>query len=343
MGRPAAAKRGSTRKIKASISKEKVVPEFLLQRGLCDRAVVRSATRMTREEWLMHQKGMDKKWPLPDYMNGEKGHTCFKDETYSIVTCWTAETRIQYRPHAKAPGSKSHLRYEKYSRAMTVGEALELSSYPADWCWDYERGFIKVLGGFVRDEPLDCSDVARADEGHITAVDRAIHTWYKREMARKLGVKVSELSESQGWGESLAMRGQRLLAQKEAKERLEMADREGRRISDEEVLLTLKRWAFFRNPWRQNVMREGQEWVFSDTLGLLRDRQGDIHLTAPTRRYPQVAELIARWLTDRLPKEAEGFKFTSMNLNCNYAAAMHRDNGNFGPSFIRAFGSFSGG
>eukprot|EP00971_Amphidinium_carterae_P032361 637445-Amphidinium_carterae.1 len=32
-----------------------------------------------------------------------------------------------------------------------------------------------------------------------------------------------------------------------------------------------------------------------------------------------------------------------MNLNYNYAAKQHRDNGNFGPSFIRAFGDFTGG
>jgi len=90
-------------------------------------------------------------------------------------------------------------------------------------------------------------------------------------------------------------------------------------------------------------MQPGKTWVFSDTLGLLRDRTGDVHLTAPTRRYPQVSELLARWLMDRLPEETKNFKFTSMNVNCNYAAAMHRDNGNFGPSFIKAFGDFSGG
>merc|ERR1712048_488023 len=114
-------------------------------------------------------------------------------------------------------------------------------------------------------------------------------------------------------------------------------------VTDEEMLKVLNHWSFMKNNTRLNVMKKGQTWVFSDTLGLLRDRQGDIHLTAPTRRYPQVAELFARWLTDRLPKDVETFKFTSMNVNCNYAAQQHRDAGNFGPSFIRAFGDFSGG
>merc|ERR1740129_927187 len=121
----------------------------------------------------------------------------------------------------------------------------------------------------------------------------------------QLGMKVSEVAASAGWGESVHTRALRLLAQKEASERLEAADREGRRVTDEEVLLTLKRWPFFRNQWRKNVMQPGKTWVFSDTLGLLRDRAGDVHLTAPTRRYPQVTELLARWLTDRFPKETE--------------------------------------
>eukprot|EP00971_Amphidinium_carterae_P157762 3126947-Amphidinium_carterae.1 len=54
---------------------------------------------------------MDAKWPLPDYMQGEKGHMQFKDETYSTVTRWTADTKIKYRPHAKSPGSACY--YER--------------------------------------------------------------------------------------------------------------------------------------------------------------------------------------------------------------------------------------
>jgi len=88
---------------------------------------------------------------------------------------------------------------------------------------------------------------------------------------------------------------------------------------------------------------EGQTWVFSDTLGLLRDRQGDLHLTTPTRRYPQVTEILTRYFTDRLPAECKSFTFSSINVNCNCAANKHRDKGNLGPSFIKAFGEFTGG
>eukprot|EP00927_Polykrikos_kofoidii_P057334 TRINITY_DN51452_c0_g1_i1.p1 TRINITY_DN51452_c0_g1~~TRINITY_DN51452_c0_g1_i1.p1 ORF type:complete len:508 (-),score=70.06 TRINITY_DN51452_c0_g1_i1:248-1771(-) len=312
----------------------------LFKPGRVDRSVVKRATKMTREQFVKLQVGMEEKWPLPPYMNGQRGTTQYRDDTFMIITRWTAETRIAYRPHAKTPGSKSHLRYEKYSHARTVGEALHLGSYPADWCWDYERGFIRVIGGPIRDEPLD---VSKGDEDKVTPVDLVIYTWYKRELAKMLCMKPKELSDSAGWGESVHIRALRLLAQRESKARLEAADREGRLITDEEVFLTLKRWPFFRNPWRKNVMQEGKTWVYSDTLGMLRDRAGDVHLTAPTRRYPQVAEILTRWLTDRLPKETRSFGFTSINVNCNYAAATHRDNGNFGPSFIKAFGEFTGG
>merc|ERR1712048_77575 len=325
---------------KKQITKPKGVSTMtkLLTKGRVSKDTIHKATTMSRETWLGHQKGMAEKWPLPEYMNGEKGNMQFKERTFEIVTRWTANTKIAYRPHAKAPGSKSHIRYEKYSKARTVGEALKLNTYPADWCWDYERGFIKVLGGHIRDEPLN---ISKCKESEITAVDKAIHTWYKRELARKLGLPVSELGTFAGCTESLDDRASRLLAQKGAKEILEAADKAGRMVIDEEMLTTLRRWSFAKNPFRQNVMQKGQTWVYSDTIGLLRDRQGDLHLSPPTRKYPQVAELFSRYITDRLPgMKLDGFTFTSMNVNCNYAAARHRDAGNFGESLISGFGDF---
>merc|ERR1712232_395268 len=117
----------------------------------------KKATTMTHEELKKHQDGQAEKFPAPDYMRFPhpegKSHTAYRSQTFEIVTRWSADTKIEYRPHAKSPGSKSHVRYEKYHKAKTVGEALKLGSFPADWCWDYERGFIKVKGP-VREEPV---------------------------------------------------------------------------------------------------------------------------------------------------------------------------------------------
>lgn len=329
---------------KRKVANEKTIKttlKHLYQKGVCDRDVVKKATKMTREQFDKHQKGMAEKWPQPAYMNGQKGDgTKYKPETYETVTRWTEDTKIAYRPHAKSPGSKSHLRYERYGKAKTVGESLRLGSYPEDWCWDFERGFIQVVGGQIREEPLD---LEKAEESEITEVDRALHSWYLRVIAKKFGMTSGQLSATKGSSESSLMRGFRLMAQQEAKARLEAAESAGRIISDEDIEVVLKRWPFFKNPHRKNVLPDNKSWVWSDTLGLLRDRIGHIHLTGSTRRYPQVTELFCRWLTDRLPKEAKGFTFTTINVNCNYAAKRHRDNGNFGPSMIKAFGSFTGG
>eukprot|EP00442_Polarella_glacialis_P009151 CAMPEP_0115083102 /NCGR_PEP_ID=MMETSP0227-20121206/20324_1 /TAXON_ID=89957 /ORGANISM="Polarella glacialis, Strain CCMP 1383" /LENGTH=509 /DNA_ID=CAMNT_0002471373 /DNA_START=78 /DNA_END=1607 /DNA_ORIENTATION=- len=312
-------------------------------RRLEDAAEAKAAAKMTSEQWKNHQLGMATKWPAPSYMAVDhgKGHMSFRDETFEIVSRWKAETRISYRPHAKSPGSKSHVRYEKYAKATTAGQALKQGSLPADWCWDYERGYIKVLGR-VRDEPLDISKIQ--DESSLTDVDRVVHSWYRKEIAKKLGLSYADLIVDKGGMETTMMRARRLVAQREAKKRLEDARKHHRKISDKDVEQTLQEWAFAKNPNRTNVIPEGQEWVLSDTLGLLRDRCGDIHLTSATLRYPDVTRIISQWLKDRLSADAaKKFTFTSLNLNCNYAARRHRDGNNFGPSFIAAFGPFTGG
>ena len=54
---------------------------------------------------------------------------------------------------------------------------MRLGSYPIDWCFDYEHGFIKVLGGEIRDEPIDISKVA--DPKKMNEVDRRIYKWFR--------------------------------------------------------------------------------------------------------------------------------------------------------------------
>merc|ERR1719394_1381437 len=147
-----------------------------------------AAAKMTKEQWKKYQtEEYKKKWPKPDYMADYKstfvrdgGEGAYRDETYALVTRWMAETRISYRPHAKAPGSKSHVRYESYASAETVGEALALGSYPVDWCWDWERGFIKAEGPF-RHEPIDITQHTEGDP-ELTEVDKVIYRWYNKEL-----------------------------------------------------------------------------------------------------------------------------------------------------------------
>merc|ERR1711972_897935 len=206
---------------------------------------------------------------------GEKGrsHTCYRDETYMTITRWTADTQIRYRPHAKAPGSKSHVRYEKYSKARTVKEALKLGSWPADWCWDYEHGFIKVVGGRLRDEPVDSSET---DLRQLDEVDQILARWFVKEAARMLGVSLAEIKEDRDAKDQLMLRMKRTVAEARAKEILGARAISGRKVTDEDVLSVLQKWGFRKNMTRLNVQPDGHTFVFSDTVGVISERTGKI-------------------------------------------------------------------
>lgn len=332
------------RKAKAvAVRKENLKQKLGLKvRSTEGREEAKAAAKMTKEQWKKYQtEEYKKKWPKPDYMANYKnsfvrdgGEGAYRDQTYALVTRWMAETKISYRPHAKSPGSKSHIRYETYSKATTVAQALKMGSWPLDWCYDYEHGFIKVHGP-LRDEPLDSTQ----HNGALTPVDEAICAWHRKELAKRHGLNLRDLYVDKGAGESVMMRVHRLVADRKAKELID----KNKGITDEDVQEVMTAWAFAKNTARVNVMPDGENYVWSDTVGLLRDRIGDIHLTQSATRYPNFTRIFIKWLAERLPEEAKSFKFTSLNLNCNYAARRHRDGNNFGPSMIKAFGAFKGG
>merc|ERR1719158_2381332 len=76
----------------------------------------------------------------------------FNAESYELIARCTAQTRIRYAPNPKRPGSKSFDRYKRYEKCHTVGEALKHCK-PADLLWEYERGYLKLLGGPMSDRP----------------------------------------------------------------------------------------------------------------------------------------------------------------------------------------------
>merc|ERR1711920_1116907 len=64
----------------------------------------------------------------------------------------------------------------------------------------------------------------------------------------------------------------RFIANGIAESLLAKADREGARILESNVRDTLRAWGFSRNDQRKNVLPPGQDWVHSDTLGLVKTR-----------------------------------------------------------------------
>merc|ERR1719330_630542 len=164
-------------------------------------------------------------------------------------------------------------------------------------------------------------------------------------LAQTLGLDFNEAKFLKEAPDTLGVMAERLVADRMAQMILEDVATENRRVTDLEVLSVLQAWAFKKNEARQNVLPEGQRWVHSDTLGLIRLRTGGFGVTSATQEYPHVTQVLNTWLRDRSPAELGGehFPCTSISLNCNYAARRHRDGNNAGPSMIKAFGNFTGG
>ncbi len=100
-------------------------------------------------------------------------------------------------------------------------------------------------------------------------------------------------------------------------------------VTDADVLEALRLWRFKKNKTRKNVMREGLDWVYSDTLGVVRSRDGRLVLTRPTREHPDFMRLLCTWIRSTRPFP-NTFPFTSISLNSKYGAKAHRDGGNAG-------------
>ena len=96
-------------------------------------------------------------------------------------------------------------------------------------------------------------------------------------------------------------------------------------VTEADVLAVLSLWRFKNNTDRQNVLPAGQEAVFSDTLGLVQSRDGRVVATSSTRKYKNLFALLCRWLNDHRPQELERFVFSSISVNYDYAARVHRD------------------
>lgn len=273
----------------------------------------------------------------------------YKKKTYDTVLRWTADTKIQYAPNPKAQGSKSRVRYDKYAKGKTVGEALAKGSYSLDLLFDYEHGYIKVLGGPVRAKPLEIdnrnetwtkTDVVLASMNHKRKLWGNIF-----DLADRLGTDRRNLGADKLGNESMQVHAQRMEAQAVANLILQKAEKTGSKVTSDDITRVLDLWEFRQNTSRGNVMREGVEWVNSDTLGLLNTYDGGVVVSKATQTYPAVPRLMGRWLSDHYPVSDLGgdFVFTSINVNRGYAARLHRDGNNVGPSMISAFGDFQGG
>jgi len=297
----------------------------------------------------------------------------FSLETFNTVRHFSAHTPICYGPNPKNKGSKSWFRYEKYRHAKTVGEALKLGTKIADLCWElqHKNYTLPRAAKTVRARGLSPKEVERIEarlasisgpRGLAVSMDSANaaeelakeEAWLKakleltQKIAKRLGVELesethTELTE-EGVYESADTRNGRLVANHLAQEKLREKTKRGIKLSIEDVSEVLRVWGFAQNCNRLNVLPGGRKWVYSDTLGGIKRRMAGYGVTPATARYPAVPKLLNQWLADNRPAGLKtDFACTSINLNVNYAAKIHRDGNNIGPSAIRAVGDFKGG
>merc|ERR1712187_266363 len=152
--------------------------------------------------------------------------------------------------------------------------------------------------------------------------------------------KIHEEAGKQCNCESADIQTARIVANEMAKRKLAA----GKSLTDKDVTQVLQVWGFPDNETRLNVLPEGVKTVHSDTLGVLRMRDGTYRIFDPTIRYAHVTKLVCEWFLQNKGKEIpEEFGFTGININHNYAGRRHRDGNNEGPSAIKALGKFTGG
>lgn len=295
----------------------------------------------------------------------------YKASTYEASALWRSDTKIKYRPNPKS--GKSFDRYAAYEKSPTIEKSLENGSKPVDLLFDYEKGHMQILGP-LRKAPLDPFKMKPQDFENLTKADQILIRYgCRHDPKRKAGsedrikdlgknlkqlgrqsaqLKKLRIANHLGMDSTQELEGrldgvayiQRLAAEQEAKEVLATVAKAKRKISEHEVVRVLDQWGFAMNPNRINVMREGITWVHSDTLGGMARRDGLIRPTPPTLKYPNFMKVLTRYLSDHLPQEFKTlFVYTSINVNKDYAGARHRDQGNRGPSVLKALGNFKGG
>jgi hypothetical protein len=162
-------------------------------------------------------------------------------------------------------------------------------------------------------------------------------------LAELYGMDLDQLHEEAGKAcnsESADIQTARVVANEMAKRKLQT----GKNITEKDIVEVLQVWGFPENDTRLNVLPEGVKTIHSDTLGILRMRDGTYRIFDPTTRYEHVTRLICEWFISNMGKEIPvDFGFTGININHNYAGRRHRDANNEGPSAIKAIGKFTGG
>merc|ERR1711990_1139516 len=113
-------------------------------------------------------------------------------------------------------------------------------------------------------------------------------------LAKQYGMDLDKIHEEAGKqcnSESADIQTARIVANEMARRKLDG----GKKIIDADIVDVLSIWGFPENETRLNVLPEGVKSVHSDTLGVLRMRDGTYRIFDPTTRYEHVTKLLCSW------------------------------------------------
>merc|ERR1719329_1709673 len=149
----------------------------------------------------------------------------------------------------------------------------------------------------------------RGPQGCSIKMDPAVRRSLEA-LSKEYGMDLDQIHEEAGKqcnSESADIQTARIIANEMAKRKLST----GKKLGDSDVIDVLSIWGFPENDTRMNVLPEGVKTVHSDTLGVLRMRDGTYRIFDPTTRYNSVTKLLCAWFQSCKGKDIpDEFGFT---------------------------------
>lgn len=111
------------------------------------------------------------------------------------------------------------------------------------------------------------------------------------------------------------------------------------RVTFEQVTKALTQITWPNCFTRNNVRPDGAPFIEAFPLGVVLNYALGLVCSRPTRLWPNLTKLLAKFIAQEQPD----FRYTTVQLNKDYATKMHVDGNNHGPSYIIGLGDYTGG
>ena len=311
---------------------------------------------------------------IDNYINGVHFETAIDgrylpDQMYYDLVRLGPHDKISFQkenPHGK--DTDWYPNYENYKHCKTIEEALENGALINNLFHEYVRGIWKIHSKLPREPKIPAITETiwdklrktfsyRADPEVVKLLRRYRLVFLPYPSLRQSPKKQLEIL-NEAFSQNISIEKAILTALNAGfakRTRESKADSLAASILTKPYISHSDMLGFLRNiHWdpnisRQNVMRDGVNFVFSKNIGILPDRNHRYpSLTRKTRNMPRVFELCARYLHDnsRIPLRGTSkskFPFTAVCLNRGYRGAPHIDGSNLGPSLIKGLGNYKNG